>query len=154
MWDIKQATECPYQQDTKKCLVYRFVPLEMGGNGGLISPPLDLLVWLTKFLWKNFKKWLSSHAAAWYIPKIPKRDVGRHFNLDECHVWVDASTILELWESGLVESNPSFAEYYIRFIGHFVRVYEVTAPICLLEKASTGPQTHPTPSYTWIMDAR
>jgi hypothetical protein len=27
-----------------------------------------------------------------------------------------------------MEQSPSFADYYIRFIGHFVRVYESTAP--------------------------
>jgi len=27
-------------------------------------------------------------------------------------------------EVGIVEKNPSFAEYYVRFIGHFVRIYE------------------------------
>lgn len=26
-----------------------------------------------------------------------------------------------------MEKSPSFADYYIRFIGHFVRVYESTA---------------------------
>ena len=37
-----QATECLYQQDTKNmsCL-YRFVPNEMVGNRGCVSPPLD-----------------------------------------------------------------------------------------------------------------
>ena len=47
---------------------------------------------------------------------------------------MDVSTYLglaELRESGLVESNPSFAEYYFRFIGHFVRVlYEGMAVSC------------------------
>ena len=27
-----------------------------------------------------------------------------------------------------MEHSPSFADYYVRFIGHFVRVYESTAP--------------------------
>ena len=27
-----------------------------------------------------------------------------------------------------MEKSPSFADYYVRFIGHFVRVYESTAP--------------------------
>ena len=38
---------------------------------------------------------------------------------------------LHFWalrESGLIEKSPSFADYYVRFIGHFVRVYESTAP--------------------------
>ena len=52
-------------------------------------------------------------------------------------------------------SNPSFAEHYFRFIGHFVRVYEgIMAPMFDQEsfRCSSGPQNHPTPSYTWIID--
>ena len=69
----------------------------------------------------------SAHAAAWYSPKRPNKDVGRHFQLDECRVWMR----LHFWalrESGLLEKSPSFADYYVRFIGHFVRVYESSAP--------------------------
>jgi hypothetical protein len=69
----------------------------------------------------------SAHAAAWYSPKRPSADVGRHFQLDECRVWMR----LHFWalrESGIMEKSPSFADYYVRFIGHFVRVYESTAP--------------------------
>lgn len=70
----------------------------------------------------------SAHAAAWYSPKRPKRDIGRHFTLEECRVWMR----IHFWamrEAGLVESNPSFADYYVRFIGHFVKVYEGAAPM-------------------------
>ena len=28
----------------------------------------------------------------------------------------------------MMEKSPSFADYYVRFIAHFVRVYESTAP--------------------------
>ena len=68
----------------------------------------------------------SAHAAAWYSAKRPKKDVGRHFTLEECRVWMR----LHFWamrESGLVEQSPSFADYYVRFIGHFVSVYEGSA---------------------------
>lgn len=68
----------------------------------------------------------SAHVAAWHSTKRPSADVGRHFNLEECRVWMR----LHLWamrESGLVLQSPSFADYYIRFIGHFVSVYERTA---------------------------
>ena len=70
----------------------------------------------------------SAHVAAWYSPKRPSEERGRHFQLDECRVWMR----LHFWamrESGLLESNPSFADYYVRFIAHFVRVYENTAPV-------------------------
>ena len=68
----------------------------------------------------------SAHVAAWYSPKRPEREVGRHFNLEECRVWMR----LHFWamrESGIVEQSPSFADYYVRFIGHFVSVYEGSA---------------------------
>lgn len=192
-----QATECLYQQGTEnKFCPYRFVPLEMGGNGGTHKPstgsaslidevPLEKLKEMTELFYdkafqdptvdqfirshddphgERFAKWIhqklsgstvwdedrrkrdttpvevadgrlavvhdrsSAHAAAWYSPKRPKRDVGRHFNLEECRVWMR----LHFWalrESGLVKSNPSFVDYYVRFIGHFVRVYEGAAPM-------------------------
>lgn len=69
----------------------------------------------------------SAHVAAWYSPKRPSSDVGRHFKLDECRVWMR----LHFWalrESGLMETSPTFADFYSRFIAHFVRVYESTAP--------------------------
>ncbi|CAB9497529.1 expressed unknown protein [Seminavis robusta] len=69
----------------------------------------------------------SAHAAAWHSPKRPRHSVGRHFQLDECRVWMR----LHFWalrESGLLQKSPTFADYYVRFIGHFVRVYERLAP--------------------------
>mmetsp|Transcript_17612 Transcript_17612/g.42870 ORF Transcript_17612/g.42870 Transcript_17612/m.42870 type:complete len:306 (+) Transcript_17612:427-1344(+) len=68
----------------------------------------------------------SAHAAAWYSPKRPPSEVGRHFKLDECRVWMR----LHFWAmrlSGIVEQSPSMADYYVRFIGHFVSVYEGSA---------------------------
>jgi hypothetical protein len=70
----------------------------------------------------------SAHVAAWHSPKRPKNEVGRHFKLDECRVWMR----LHFWalrESGLIERSPAFVNYYVRFIAHFVRVYENSAPI-------------------------
>eukprot|EP00566_Odontella_aurita_P020170 CAMPEP_0113545988 /NCGR_PEP_ID=MMETSP0015_2-20120614/11563_1 /TAXON_ID=2838 /ORGANISM="Odontella" /LENGTH=290 /DNA_ID=CAMNT_0000446407 /DNA_START=187 /DNA_END=1056 /DNA_ORIENTATION=+ /assembly_acc=CAM_ASM_000160 len=69
----------------------------------------------------------SAHVAAWHSPKRADKDVGRRFQLDECRVWMR----LHFWamrEAGVLELSPSFADYYVRFIGHFVRVYESTAP--------------------------
>jgi len=69
----------------------------------------------------------SAHAAAWYSPKRPKNEVGRHFTLDECWVWMR----LHFWamrESGIMETSPTFGDFYVRFIAHFVRVYEAAAP--------------------------
>mmetsp|Transcript_14023 Transcript_14023/g.15414 ORF Transcript_14023/g.15414 Transcript_14023/m.15414 type:complete len:204 (-) Transcript_14023:153-764(-) len=71
---------------------------------------------------------LSAHVAAWHSPKRNRKEVGRHFRLDECQVWMR----LHFWalqESGIIEISPSFADYYIQFIAHFVRVYENAAPL-------------------------
>lgn len=65
----------------------------------------------------------SAHAAAWYSPKRPQSDVGRKFQLDECRVWMR----LHFWALRRVLGTGAFADYYVRFIGHFVRVYEVEA---------------------------
>mmetsp|Transcript_84 Transcript_84/g.140 ORF Transcript_84/g.140 Transcript_84/m.140 type:complete len:276 (-) Transcript_84:125-952(-) len=68
----------------------------------------------------------SAHSAAWWSPKRPADQVGRRFQLDECRVWMR----LHFWamrQAGLVEKSPSFADYYVKFIGHFVSVYEKRA---------------------------
>ena len=70
----------------------------------------------------------SAHVAAWHSVKRPASQVGRHFNLEECRVWMR----LHFWalrSSGLLEQSPSFADYYVRFIGHFVSVYERSATL-------------------------
>eukprot|EP00534_Pseudo-nitzschia_fraudulenta_P012619 CAMPEP_0201215038 /NCGR_PEP_ID=MMETSP0851-20130426/188727_1 /ASSEMBLY_ACC=CAM_ASM_000631 /TAXON_ID=183588 /ORGANISM="Pseudo-nitzschia fraudulenta, Strain WWA7" /LENGTH=298 /DNA_ID=CAMNT_0047504443 /DNA_START=82 /DNA_END=978 /DNA_ORIENTATION=+ len=70
----------------------------------------------------------SAHVAAWHSPKRPSHEAGRRFGVDECRVWMR----LHFWalrDSGLVEKSPAFADYYVRFIGHFVRVYETKAPL-------------------------
>ena len=69
----------------------------------------------------------SAHVAAWYSPKRPETEFGRHFQLDECRVWMR----LHFWamrESGIIAISPSFTDYYVRFIAHFVNIYERTAP--------------------------
>lgn len=68
----------------------------------------------------------SAHVAAWYSPKRDPNEVGRHFKLDECRVWMR----LHFWAMREVvgDTSPSFTDYYVRFIGHFVSVYEGTAP--------------------------
>lgn len=68
----------------------------------------------------------SAHVAAWNSPKRAPNDVGKHFDLTDCRLWMR----LHFWaarEAGLFE-HKTFADYYVRFIGHFVSVYERTAP--------------------------
>jgi hypothetical protein len=88
----------------------------------------------------------SAHASAWYSPKRPEEEVGRHFKLDECRVWMR----LHFWamrESGLVEKSPSFTDYYVRFIGHFVSVYERSATVFARESFRWSENPQKTKSY-------
>ena len=76
----------------------------------------------------------SSHFAAWHSPKRSDEKWGRHFKLDECRVWMR----LHFWsarEVGMFNSCPEFMDYYVRFIAHFVSVYERTAPQFARESA-------------------
>ena len=76
----------------------------------------------------------SAHFAAWHSPKRSDSKWGQHFKLDDSRVWMR----LHFWsarEVGLFESAPDFMDYYIRFIGHFVSVYERTAPPFARESA-------------------
>ena len=76
----------------------------------------------------------SAHFAAWHSPKREDEKFGDHFNLEDSRVWMR----LHCWgmrEAGIYERSPSFADYYIRFIGHFVSVYESRAPPFARESA-------------------
>ena len=60
--------------------------------------------------------------------------VGQHFKLDDARVWMR----LMFWSArseGLFDASPRFADWFVRFIGHFVRVYESTAPAFARESA-------------------
>jgi len=70
----------------------------------------------------------SAHYAAWHSPKRERAKFGRHFKLDDCRIWMRLH-FLALRESGLVERSPAFTDYYVRFIGHFVSVYERSATL-------------------------
>ena len=76
----------------------------------------------------------SAHLAAWHSPKREPHKVGQHFKLDDARVWMR----LMFWTArseGLFDRSPRFAEWYVRFIGHFVRIYESTAPAFARESA-------------------
>jgi len=70
----------------------------------------------------------SAHVAAWFSPKRTQHEVGQHFKLDECRVWMRLH-FYALRKTGMTEKSPSFADYYVRFIGHFISVYEGAAPM-------------------------
>jgi hypothetical protein len=70
----------------------------------------------------------SAHIAARGSLKRPKEHRERAFQLDECRVWMR----LHFWamrESGVFVQSPSFADYYVRFIGHYIGVYETQSPL-------------------------
>ncbi|CAM9489019.1 unnamed protein product, partial [Ectocarpus fasciculatus] len=68
----------------------------------------------------------TAHVAAWFSPKRPRDVLGEHFKLHDARVWMR----LMFWacrEQGLFE-DPVFESWFVRFIAHFVRVYERMAP--------------------------
>mmetsp|Transcript_2611 Transcript_2611/g.3559 ORF Transcript_2611/g.3559 Transcript_2611/m.3559 type:complete len:256 (+) Transcript_2611:262-1029(+) len=68
----------------------------------------------------------QTHYKAWNSPAREPRVRGQHFKLDDCIVWMR----IHFWamrEVGLHE-YPAFWEYYQKFIGHFIAVYERAAP--------------------------
>jgi hypothetical protein len=68
----------------------------------------------------------SANFAAWHSPKRSEDVWGDHFQLDDCRLWMRLH-FLAAREEGLLDHKP-FADYYVRFIGHFVSVYERAAP--------------------------
>ncbi len=67
-----------------------------------------------------------SHYKAWNSCKRDKKDRGKHFKLDDCRIWMR----LMFWsgrEVGLSKHEP-FWNWYVEFIGHFIGIYEYTAP--------------------------
>lgn len=69
----------------------------------------------------------SAHAAAWHCTKRQPDVQGEHFQLHDARVWMR----LMFWsarEVGAFQRSPTFESWYVRFIAHFVRVYERDAP--------------------------
>lgn len=70
----------------------------------------------------------SAHIAARGSLKRPKDQYDRAFQLDECRVWMR----LHFWamrESGVMKQSLGFADYYVRFIGHYIGIYETQSPM-------------------------
>lgn len=68
----------------------------------------------------------SAHHAAWFSPLRAEKDQGRRFNLTDSRIWMRLM-FLSARQSGLFD-NQAFANWYIGFIGHFIAVYERSAP--------------------------
>lgn len=87
----------------------------------------------------------SAHAAAWHSPKRAPEDVGKHFKLEDTRVWLR----LMFWaarEEGLLD-HAAFGDWYVRFLGHFVRIYERTAPVFARDSARWSADPANTKAY-------
>ena len=74
-----------------------------------------------------------SHHKAWYSDKRPREEQGRRFKLPDCRIWMR----LMFWsarECGL-DQHEAFFDWYVKFIGHFIGIYEITAPPYATESA-------------------
>jgi len=69
----------------------------------------------------------SAHHASWYSPHRPPNKVGQRFKLHDSRIWMR----LIFWSARATSllTFPKFANWFTRFIGHFIRVYESTAPM-------------------------
>jgi hypothetical protein len=57
----------------------------------------------------------SAHFAAWHSPKRGPAQFGRHFNLEECRLWMRLH-FSAAREAGVFAASPRFADYYVRLI--------------------------------------
>lgn len=78
----------------------------------------------------------SAHRAAWNSPKRDPRDVGQRFALRDARIWMR----LMFWSAREVgafdgAAGRVFQTWFVRFIAHFVRVYEGQAPAFARESA-------------------
>ena len=90
----------------------------------------------------------SAHYAAWHSPKRSDAKFGNHFKLDDCRVWMR----LHFWaarEAGFYDTSAGrrWMDYYVRFIAHFVSVYERTAPPFAREAARWSADPANTAAY-------
>jgi hypothetical protein len=84
----------------------------------------------------------GAHYCAWHSVERPPQLVGRRFKLDDCRVWmrlfflaareegvvfVAPPTSEQQPESTPAESESAFGSLLLKFIAHFIAVYEVTA---------------------------
>ena len=67
-----------------------------------------------------------AHFKAWHCEKRTDDKMGQHFKLEDCRTWMR----IMFWtarEVGL-DAHPIFFEWFVEFIGHFIGIYERTAP--------------------------
>ncbi|KAF0697292.1 hypothetical protein As57867_011960, partial [Aphanomyces stellatus] len=87
--------------------------------------------------WSDSGRWgmrQPSHAKAWYNEKRHPSVRGNHFNLVDSRTWMR----IHFWaarECGL-EAHAAFWDWYVRFLQHFIAVYEWRAVPFAAEDAS------------------
>lgn len=68
----------------------------------------------------------DAHFRAWYSARRSPGKVGSRFKLDDCRIWMR----LFFWacrKSGLAARAPHVFAYLVKWVGHFVAVYEYSA---------------------------
>ncbi len=115
----------------------------MFDDDGAEAHGLRLSDWIAEKMGDPGRRWTRtrppharqrSHWRAWNSPRREAHKRGDHFKLDDCRVWMRIM-FLAAREHGL-HDHPAFWDWYIRFIGHFVRVYEHSAPPFAAESAA------------------
>lgn len=86
-----------------------------------------------------------SHYRAWNSDKREAHKRGQHFKLDDCRVWMRLMFLAGRKEG--LAAHLQFWDWYVRFIGHFVRVYERSAPAFAAESAAWGADEEAVDAY-------
>ena len=75
-----------------------------------------------------------AHYQAWHCPKRAADRLGSRFKLDDCRMWMR----LMFWAARerLAAEHTDFFTWYVLFLGHFIAVYERSAPPYALEAAN------------------
>ncbi len=81
----------------------------------------------------------SAHMAAWFSPRRHPAEMGERFKLHDARNWMR----LIFWsarETGIFLKSPSFEDWFVRFIAHFMNVYERSAPPFAVEDCAWSSQ--------------
>jgi hypothetical protein len=87
----------------------------------------------------------SAHSAAWVSPKRRPTDVGRRFKLRDARHWM--RLFFWAWRDLGLLANPHVEDFVVRFIGHFMRVYERQGTMFARESARWSLDSTRTTAY-------
>lgn len=68
-----------------------------------------------------------AHGEAWHSHRRPAKDRGKHFDVIDCRAWMRLH-FLACRETGLFEQCEAFEQWYPKFIGSFIGIYDHRAP--------------------------